>query len=343
MTIKSYQVALALLVSFVNVVFAEEVFCTRGDYPSGHWEPTKEVSVPTVPFNWKELHPPAPEVFFSKKGYTFCGNGQGDRETDVPLYIHQPPHLLKSRWVPGTDGGGCVYQDFNRSSAQHCLKDTWLHLEGDSLMRDTYYDVLEVTGVTRYHVCRSKVHTDLVTDGSFRLLTRDGSALTRVQARLKVSMAFNPAMHPACPPLESWMRPDIVMRNHTRVPDFWVFSPGLWFFHEGDPDSKEEFTRRLTCVGEAGRRHPGVQTLLRLRTHYADPPGVNNSRHDEGWAEWLNSECIRVLHHQFGWRVLDAYSLTRQAPQLSRDTVHYTGKGSRTMTNVMLNILCNRQ
>lgn len=395
-----------------------QVYCTRGDYSTSHWEshPTGKVSVPMIPYNWKEVNPHLPDLFFNdKKGYQFCGNSAKENgKTRIHL---QRPGILTRTYVPGAEGAGCIYQDFNRSAIQYCLRNRWIHMDGDSVMRDTYYDILEAVGLLRSSCTRVKKHQDLLYKGIYRLMTMDMKNYLKEYAGLQVSLAFNPAEEKGCDPTVGWHHPEMPPHNMSQVPDYWIWSPGLWFIHEGQPDSREEFTRRLHCVGEMGRQNPSITTILRLRTAYAEkeerPPAVtvgistdasaaagrvqgehihgNNNkginrpqddaskqafvavtnitdsnkntasdssssssssplsppppafvpRRDVPWSEWINAESVRVLHGEYGWRVLDVYKLTLLAPELTTDGVHYTGKGSHTMTNMILNMICN--
>ena len=186
--------------------------CRRGNYNTSQWTPSDRVSVPLVPIGWSEKWN-SELVFLSDNEYVFCSNGP----ENLDRMIRMPAKVLKQTYEPGGDGHGCQYDDFvNQKLLRKCMSGLWIHMDGDSLSRDSYYDLLEVLGV-QSECSRDKSQKDQVTV----------HALPDLQPTT-ISLAFNPAKRPICEKNSSWLQPNIIDKANKSHPDFWIWSPGLW-------------------------------------------------------------------------------------------------------------------
>lgn len=152
----------------------------------GAWAPLDFMHVPLVPFGLDTRDesvdsgggPPtafvAPDANGTGGGLYFQHNGNGG----VNFLRNQPPEMLQWEWRPA----GCSLRNLTRQDVQMLLRNTWVHLDGDSLVRDIFYDLLETLEMGGFG--REKRHENMPAH------VRDVGALAAVQPR--VSRAASP-------------------------------------------------------------------------------------------------------------------------------------------------------
>ena len=213
---------------------------------------------------------------------------------------------------------------YNHTEVQRCLAGQWVHMDGDSLTRDQFYDTIDYLDV-QPPCSRLKLHTDQ---------TRRIPSLS-----LLVTHGFmNPAHNRPCDP-PAWAN---LTGSPSRVPDVWVWSAGLWFFEASE--TIDTFRKRVECV--AASKPAGTLGILRTTTPYApkindrstcgrDCKEARNVLHGE-----QNSVAIEVLGGH-GWLVLDAWNiLWPRRFELTVEGIHYTGPGSKWVTNELMRMVC---
>ena len=199
-------------------------------------------------------------------------------------------------------------------------------MDGDSLTRDTLYDLLEMLGLMR--PCRRvKSHMHQV----FKFPGLD----------LWVTLGFNPASRNACE-LPRW---NSFKTAKKLAPDFWIWSGGLWFAPRITGKKKSavaDYEKRLKCLGELkkkGGAFGGTKGIFRSTTPYADDDrrgGPLDKLHER-----MNKQSKQILVDKYGWQELDAWGMMfPKGKQFTVDGTHYTGAGSKWIANVLLNIMC---
>jgi hypothetical protein len=282
----------------------------RGNYTTARWESTDEVVVPSVDVGYHlAASDTSMEEFLDDRGYQFCSNGQGGRWTT----FFKNASELKFKYVSGVEE--CPYREFSRERVRECLRDKWVHLDGDSLVRDQFYDIAELVGM---QTCRrEKSHGDQyfhVADLNFTL-----------------TEGFNPAYRGECME-EKWVQ----LRRKTRMarPTIWQWQSGLWFM-VGERNTEDvAFRSRLECVGQA--KHPETVAILRTTTPYAHGSLAPNTLHEK-----QNAEARRILVGKYGFGMLDAWAIVQdRKANLTVDGVHYSGPASKWITSVFVNMIC---
>ena len=124
-------------------------------------------------------------------------------------------------------------------------------------------------------------------------------------------------------------------RTDPVAPDVWVFSPGLWFgaFGKLDRPLYKEVLARVLRDAEAYRN----TTAFYMRT--VSPYAVRRGQIDDDH-QWMYHYGRKAFPEQS--RVVDAWQVLspRKGELAMPDGVHYSGVGSKTLTNLLLNMLC---
>jgi hypothetical protein len=120
-------------------------------------------------------------------------------------------------------------------------------------------------------------------------------------------------------------------------PTVWIWQSGLWFFPGRNESLDPEFRARLECVGKA--KLSGTVAIVRTTTPYAEGPGKRDGLQKVHALH--NAASSEILSRKYGFKVLDAAAIVQdRAHDLSNDGVHYSGVGSKWITNVFLNMIC---
>ena len=302
---------------------------TNSSYGYYRWVQSSMHSVPLVQYGWNES---GSLLFYNERGFKSCKNGQGG-SWDTRL---QKTAILQQQLVYGKDTEECALNLFNSFTTLKCLQSLWVHMDGDSLSRDTYYDLLEALG-EKTGCIRMKSHADQV------------SIIRKENMSVKLSIAFNPAFRPECEQ-ESWIDIKVSGPVRTRLhPTHWIWCAGLWFdrSHNDEGDFEESFIRRLNCLGNQSLNHPEIKYILRLTSPYAINKCTEKEKQRRSYLNsvhhWMNFKSIEILSKGFGWTVFDTWSIFADKPELTDDCVHYTGFGSKAATNALLNIICPKK
>ena len=271
----------------------------QGNYTTAGWEPTAKPIVPFVPFGWVESHSTAGALHFDASGYRYCSNGQGG----VWHAVLKPLSSLKFNYVSGD--AACPYRTFDKASARACLAGKWIHMDGDSLARDQYYDMLELVGALtscvriKTHNSQEFVYPDIglrVSIGS--MMSKDTGSFHRGAA---------------CPK-PSWTR---LANARFPEPAVHVYETGLWFLNTGGSsttglESDTTYTRRMRCVGQANP--PGTLGIYRTTSPYFTAPAIaaqygatnhaRNMLHNR-----TNHLAESILGGSYGFRELDVWQV----------------------------------
>ena len=275
---------------------------------SSTWIKSDTPIVPGVPYGWKAYAPAVKaELHFDKRGYEYCSNGQGRFGWKT---LNKAIEVLKWR-RPG--------RVFTQNDTKACLKNMWLHMDGDSLSRDQYYDVLELLGA-QAPCSRAKTHED--------------QHIYITELNTFVSFGFNKATRSKCAP-PTWKA---FASTNWPSPNITVWSPGLWF--NDKTDDAKTFQERLACVGK--HSIPTARNVYRDSTPYTprtvrDQCALLNElhRYQNMWAH-----DILVKTHGFQW--LNAWDMIEgRFANLTVDGVHVTGPGSKWITNRLLQLVCD--
>ena len=123
-------------------------------------------------------------------------------------------------------------------------------------------------------------------------------------------------------------------------PDVLVWSSGLWFFPGAKFSQPAEYKERLVCA--ADHLKPGMVGILRTTTPYAEAvdAGGNSRTPNDALHDRQNKMAKEILVDKNGWGLVDAWSMMKPRLELTLDGVHFTGAGSKWITNTLLNEIC---
>ena len=334
--------------------------CTGGDTP-GHWIPSEAGAtiLPGVPFGMSEGEGQG-TTFFDNRGSLFC-----NQET-TPTY--QSLDLMRHVYVSDS---GCGYRIFDTAMAKRCLRTRWIHIEGTALSVDLFYDLADVLNGT-YPCPRFKHGTYSVTlDGGTRL-TYASPHETEADMCLPTWTSYATPERPAP---DVWLAsPGTMMQNkdrgflkkrlaclrtiHRQVQGAAAAAAAAGAAAGaggggggGAAAANDGMPQRAIFRTISGARDVGVGASLPLGLERAlrDVKVFNDESAGldprQGLFQWVGDEAARTLKPD-GWGILDARSIVKarlNEPQFqsSADGFTLTGVGSRWVTNVFLNQLCN--
>ena len=292
--------------------------CREGG--QGSWVQDSEPRVPLVPFGWNSITGRnGSYLAFNGRGLLYDNNGQ-DHKRILRL---QRPSLLKFLWRPKD----CELRNLSKSEVKTMLRGLWVHFDGDSLARDTYYDFLEALDVQGF--LRSKVHVDqrLVAEGSNTLVT----------------FGWNPSHGKGCITDVSWEG----RGNGRLAPDVWIYTTGVWDLRW--KTRGRTFVQRVECTLKL--KPNNTLGIVRLNTIYLNTAHLHSmievSKGNPRLVAFngLTLNLIAQYNANVGpfylrqWHAMDPVPLVEPRPELSTDGLHYTGVGSRWFTLVLLNLV----
>jgi hypothetical protein len=240
----------------------------------------------------------------------------------------------------------------NVTGVDALLRGRWLHLDGDSVGRDIFFDISEAVrqGEGIAAVAREKAHADLD-------VTMGGAHLT---------LGWNPADRPICEAETTWARQP-PRPEGPAAPDIWIYTVSLWELAKrpGEERTVADFRRRLEC--ELDLKPPRTLGIFRGSTMYSEWVGATaaceagpeacaemQARHSgftnprlrnftlaarEAIAAWNARTAPRGDSR---WHTVDPWDMLfsrRNELGFRRDGIHYTGVGSRTMTHAILQVV----
>eukprot|EP00747_Dinoflagellata_sp_TGD_P220105 gnl/TRDRNA2_/TRDRNA2_92114_c0_seq1.p1 gnl/TRDRNA2_/TRDRNA2_92114_c0~~gnl/TRDRNA2_/TRDRNA2_92114_c0_seq1.p1 ORF type:complete len:332 (+),score=11.24 gnl/TRDRNA2_/TRDRNA2_92114_c0_seq1:1-996(+) len=290
-------------------------------YPMDRWENVDKPVVPTVsPFQGEKIWNSEEEIFFDpQRGYSFPANGQGGNwnnlfyTPDTLRYVFVSNHSLRI---------------FSKEEAATCLASKWVHIDGDSVSRDMFYDLNELFGMEWGEKEKSWNDQEHI----YAEIAPDSRSI--VQGKLNgtiLSFGWDPSgqKDDAVP---SWYH-----KHGERCPDVWVYTTGLWDHTKNNEEgtSFAHYTSRMKSV--ALFDHSCVKKkVLKYTTPYAER--INRAKRNTQSVEY-NRIAKQHLEAK-GFLILDVWSMLKARPDLTKDGVHYTGPGSKWTTNSLLNLVC---
>lgn len=234
------------------------------------------------------------------KGYLYSCNHKG-----ITYYL--PPVTLKTKLT----SRNCSFQVY-QSRHQHIFTKNklWIHLEGDSVMRDNYYDYKE------YFTNTYKTRVKIPHSQSF---TVNGTL---------ISFSYNPSRTRNCSKLRSWR--DYAEKFGRDYPNVWVYNMGLHdlYLLGVTPSS---YVAKLKCLNKMV--HQKTLAIFKFTT----PSAKNHTTPKQGHRIVEYNELIWQHIDTRVWKVLDTFSmLYKRRNELTTDGVHYTGLGSKWISTVIL-------
>lgn len=243
----------------------------------------------------------------NQRGYIFAGNHYGG------IY-YNPSNILQFE-LGSTKCHFKVYQD--RDKNIFTKNNLWIHVEGDSVMRDIYYDFKEY--FTKMYRPRVKIpHSH-----SFYI---NGTLL---------SFSSNPGTFTfPCKGLKTWK---LYTQEYNRsYPDVWIYNTGLHDIAVFNT-TNNTYVQKMRCLNTFVDNR--TLAIFRLTT----PTGKNLDHRPVRYrvAE-LNKIALNELDTRL-WNIFDAYYLLyNRRNELRVDGMHYSGVGSKWMTNMLLDIIQKR-
>ena len=130
--------------------------------------------------------------------------------------------------------------------------------------------------------------------------------------------------------------PNWVNRHQNQsCPDVWIYASGLWDHPRHTSD--EVYRNRTKLLADYDHRCVRHK-ILRLTTPYQPqsqkPVDVLNNKTS------IYNKIASSLLLPVGFREVDAFAIFKPLVNLSHDGVHYTGPGSKWLTNTILNMIC---
>lgn len=290
------------------------------------WRDVDSPVIPMVsPFEaGKNVHSGEDIFYDPRRGYSFPCNGQNYKFNNI---------FYNTSVLSKVFNASQSHQIFSQEDAARCIAGKWIQIDGDSLARDNFYDLTELFGMTWNE--KSKSHADMVQKYANRELFENTLGFDQEQKEgmeythaggTKISFGWDPtSKSDGTPP--SWYG-----ENGKDCPDVWVYSTGLWDNTKNTTFAKYE--SRLKAVAQFD--DSCVKTkVLRLTTPFAFGVAPQYNEYTIGYNR------IAKLHLQpKGFKTLDTWPIVGSRPELSQDGVHYTGPGSKWITNELLNLIC---
>ena len=246
--------------------------------------------------------------FSLSPGYSFPCNGQGNKRNNI-FYSND---RLKYRLVP-------MRQIFSKNEAIDCLlsKTKWIHVDGDSLSRDTLYDIQELFGMA----------------WNDKEKTLEDMEFNRGIQTTFSSNTIEFSLHP------NWVEfKKGQVRSLQNCPDLWVYTSGLW--DHPAKTSESSYRKRTQALANYSNSCVPKYKVLRYTTPYGNQQASSKPIATlNGMAVAYNKIATEILVPK-GFHVVDAYTMMEPRGDLSHDGVHYTGPGSKWITNAILNIIC---
>lgn len=299
-------------------------FCHGGDH-KGSWRFNE---------NWQTIplvQSPASNPLYNSSGFTHVRKTPEGKTYE--LFQHQTS--LQWQWRPFF----CRYRQFielkEEIELQNCLKGKWIHLDGDSINRLMYYDIVS-----------------FLNEGTITEILKHGP-LIKIFEKLKAiaSFSWHPFAHRFTRSSPTWNQ---IFENYTideavipshRHPDVWVFNSGLWEARDGvNVIEYEEFYRGFCKLVDS------IDFKGKLVFRLTTPISENNiSRQDlmQNQVYRFNKILRKLQREDVLYCVdefLDSYAITwprLNEPDLSiQDGVHFPGIVSKTYTNILLNMIC---
>ena len=227
----------------------------------------------------------------------------------------------------------------------------WIYMQGDSLMRNLYYDLREIY-LNYTLVDRIKTHKDLHHIG----MSFPHQLNNTVDMNYKIDFGFDPTNVSSCNPPEfihkfKMSREGVIISETNNIPNIWIYHTGLWDFAKHITNS--EYLQRLKCIGIYFEQ---IMTKINNYTKcimFLTPPYQKKFK-------WLNKteliyrNNIIYQHNQIAVKVmkpytlkypkrifiLDANAIACARNDASFEGVHYPGVVSKTFLNEIFNLIC---
>lgn len=278
------------------------------------WVDSSDPILPLVaPFSITETNNNTgePIYFDPSKGFSFPFNGQVGRignkfyPSELLRFQLEGEHLFDKQ-----DALDCL------SSAATKNNKLWIHIDGDSLSRDSYYDIATTLYGMSWNA-RSKTLSDKEYTTKDIRLTFSSRTATNETANFRTT--------------PNWVD---IMTDDGSCPDVWMYSTGLW---DHVYKTSLEHARQRTSALVSSQDH--VQCvpykILRLTAPYSFPKKFPMNKKTKEY----NAIATEILS-QHGFALLDMYTMMQARPDLTHDGTHYSGPGSLWVVNALLNMIC---
>lgn len=278
------------------------------------WIDSSEAILPLVaPFSITETNNNTgePIYFDPAKGFSFPFNGQVGRignkfyPADMLRFQLEGEHLFTKQ-----DALDCL------SSTTTKKKKPWIHIDGDSLSRDSYYDIATTLYGMSWNA-RSKTLSDKEYTTEDIRLTFSSRTATNETANFRTTPNWVDSM------------------TADGCPDVWMYSTGLWD-HVYKTSLEHARQRTLALVSSQDHLQCVPYKILRLTAPYSFPKKFPMNKKTKEY----NSIATEILS-QHGFALLDMYTMMQARPDLTHDGTHYSGPGSLWVVNALLNMICH--
>ncbi|CAB9500042.1 expressed unknown protein [Seminavis robusta] len=201
-----------------------------------------------------------------------------------------------------------------------CLQNQWIHIDGDSLARDVFYDMNEIFGLGW-----NDKHKTLEN------LSQGGGATGNSSERPLITFSSDTIKFRDTP---NWY--PLLQGVKRGCPDVWIYSSGLWDHPKNTSDAK--YYKRTKALANFSASFSDCEIkhkILRYTTPYQLPSRLMLNERAKRYNEIATELLVPV-----GFQYVDTFEMLSSRPDLSHDGVHYTGPGSKWVTNSILNLIC---
>ena len=251
--------------------------------------------------------------------YSFCSDGKRTA---------QPLRLLMYDFVDPTACNGTC-EVFGQAGAKRLLRGLWVHIDGDSLSREMFFDLVEmIEGSTHpgMNCPRERTHPDRQYCGhGLRITFAWNYAFARAPSLASAEQAGSPVSVNET----AWGLLNLCS-GHRGIcaPDVWIWSPGKWFgvYRPPDPTQFELMALRIKRMARRHAAQAGTRFVLRTITPYRGHPSSMRS-HAQGhffeldYANTSNWTWFREPSHRLSAQEMSRLRLS-QPPGGSLDDFH---------------------
>lgn len=273
------------------------------------WQVTNRPILPLLGCAWTEENRTKAMHKSSRcdeNGYVFTNNRFGT------THVFPIRHLKYTLFSPQ-----CKFQIFKPNEKALFLRNKlWIHLEGDSVMRDNYYDFKE------YFTNTYSIREKIMQNTSFSV----NDTLVSFSCNIR-------NFSTGCNTLVTWK----LFRSQYQkpYPDVWIYNSGL---HDIQHFliTNETYKNKLKCLTE--HVHAKTLALFKLTTPIANLI-LKQKRFGLNRIKELNNIAVNTLDQSI-WKVIDVWEMLNQRKnELTTDGIHYTGIGSKWTANIILDVI----
>lgn len=217
----------------------------------------------------------------------------------------------------------CQYKKYKTyEDVMSCIGGKWIHMSGDS---QTRYILIDFLNSLKVHVPDTKWQDDRFFEGENFLISQDFRGLN-FESDFGLNISEKSKFKFSYP----W--------TQRRAPDVLIVNIGLWSLMYGKTPS--EYAEEMQKLSRIIENNIPLSTRVILRTttpsrrvSWRDPNLLTAYNQALANVSWINPDRIHLL---------DAFSISiHRVFDSSPDWLHFRGKVSVTIANIILNMMCN--